>query len=112
MSDYLCVKLPVRALSQMGKSVALVAKTLEVIAGYDPLDPATNDMPDNLDYDGHGNDSEYAASIVYETPIELATPMAVTSIPFFTKDDEITITYQIRYFREFVLKIDRTNFKR
>jgi len=33
----------------MGKSVELVAKTLEVIAGYDPLDPATNDMPDNLD---------------------------------------------------------------
>ena len=33
----------------MGKSVALVAKTLQVIAGYDPLDPATQDIPDDLD---------------------------------------------------------------
>ena len=33
----------------MGKSVALVAKTLEVIAGYDPLDPSTKDIPDDLD---------------------------------------------------------------
>ena len=33
----------------MGKSVALVAKTLEVISGYDPLDPATIDIPENLD---------------------------------------------------------------
>tara|TARA_B100000963_G_scaffold56823_1_gene44855 strand:- start:293 stop:1927 length:1635 start_codon:yes stop_codon:yes gene_type:complete len=34
----------------MGKSVALVAKTLEVIAGYDPLDPATKHIPDDQDF--------------------------------------------------------------
>ena len=34
----------------MGKSVALVAKTLEVISGYDPLDPATKDIPVDLDF--------------------------------------------------------------
>ena len=45
------------------------------------------------DYDGHGNGSEYAASVIYETPIELATPVAESSIALFTKDDEITITY-------------------
>ncbi len=35
----------------MGKSVEIVAKTLQVIAGYDPLDPATEDIPDYLDLD-------------------------------------------------------------
>jgi len=35
----------------MGKSVKLVAKTLEVISGYDPDDPATNRIPDNFIFD-------------------------------------------------------------
>lgn len=34
----------------MGISVDLVAKTLEVIAGYDPLDASTNSIPVNLDF--------------------------------------------------------------
>jgi len=34
----------------MGKSVTLVAKTLEAIAGYDPLDLATKEIPDNFDF--------------------------------------------------------------
>ena len=35
----------------MGKSVKLVAKTLEVISGYDPDDPATSRIPDNFIFD-------------------------------------------------------------
>ena len=35
----------------MGKSVKLVAKTLEVISGYDPDDPATSRIPDNFNFD-------------------------------------------------------------
>ena len=34
----------------MGISVDLVAKTLEVIAGYDPLDASTNSIPVNFDF--------------------------------------------------------------
>ena len=35
----------------MGKSVKLVAKTLEVISGYDQDDPATSRIPDNINFD-------------------------------------------------------------